>query len=121
MLQLDSEADTTLQESIIRRVDPGLGVLLELRPNTAADAAPPQQSGKLAGGAEPVLAGYAHISAVSDKRIEKLEKVRAAPAFHPLLQISAGISPQLSASLPCTAQRWHGAHEMDPEACSTWG
>lgn len=64
-----------MQESVIRRVDPGLGVLLELRPSGAAEGAAPQQNGKPASGAEPVLAGYAHISAVSDKRVEKLEKV----------------------------------------------
>ena len=71
-----------MQESVIRRVDPGLGVLLELRPNNAAEAAAPQQKGKPAGGTEPVLAGYAHISAVSEKRVEKLEKVHVPLNFY---------------------------------------
>ncbi len=82
-----------MQESVIRRVDPGLGILLELRPNTAADAAAAQQNGKPAGGAEPVLAGYAHISAVSDKRVEKLEKVRTLPAYQKVFSGSRAVVP----------------------------
>ena len=64
-------------------MDPGLGVLLELRPSKEAEPAGAQQSGKPAGGGESVLAGYAHISAVSDKRVEKLEKVRDVPVTCP--------------------------------------
>lgn len=69
-----------MQEAVIRRVDPGLGVLLELRLDQEAEAA--AATGKLTGGAEPPVAGYAHISAVSDKRVEKLEKVTFVPVHH---------------------------------------
>lgn len=69
-----------MQEAVIRRVDAGLGVLLELKQGRDAESGAEQKStapAKSGAGAEPVLAGYAHISAVSDKRVEKLEKVRS--------------------------------------------
>lgn len=68
-----------MQEAVVRRVDPGLGMLLELRSGSAPEGAAAQQNGAHAAGAEPVLAGYVHISAVSDKRVEKIEKVRPPP------------------------------------------
>ena len=71
-----------MQEAVIRRVDAGLGVLLELRPDKDAETAAAAQNGKPEGGSEALLAGYAHISAVSDKRVEKLEKVWARPVTH---------------------------------------
>lgn len=46
----------------MRRVDPGLGVVLRLPSNGDGDAAAP-------------AAGFAHISALSDTRIDKVEKV----------------------------------------------
>ena len=63
-----------MQDAIVRRVDPGLGVLLELRQGEQPSSKAAQQNGAHKGGAAPI-AGYAHISAVSDKRVEKLEKV----------------------------------------------
>lgn len=71
-----------MQEAVIRRVDAGLGVLLELRPGKDAEMAAATQNGKPEGGSEAVLAGYAHISAVSDKRVEKLDKVWPRPVSH---------------------------------------
>ena len=63
-----------LQDAVIRRVDPGLGVLLELRQGEQPSSKAAQQNGASKDGAAPV-AGYAHISALSDKRVDKLEKV----------------------------------------------
>ena len=83
-----------MQEAVVRRVDPGLGMLLELRSGSPPEGAAAQQNGAHAGAAEPVLAGYAHISAVSDKRIEKLEKVRSTPLMHPFGRVMG--KPRLS-------------------------
>ena len=77
-----------MQEAVIRRVDAGLGVLLELRPGIDAERVAATQNGKPEGGSETVLAGYAHISAVSDKRVEKLEKVWAHPVSHMHCQVA---------------------------------
>ncbi len=93
-----------MQHSIVRRVDNALGLLLELR--SEEEEAPAEQDQgaggpgdtskgkkkkkkqqKQTGGdsakdgkAQPrPVAGYAHISAVSDTRIEKLDKVWATP------------------------------------------
>lgn len=87
-----------MQHSIVRRVDNALGLLLELRSEGDAPAEQDHGAGgpddgskgkkkkkkqKQTGGdgaadgkAQPrPVAGYAHISAVSDTRIEKLDKV----------------------------------------------
>lgn len=89
-----------MQHSIVRRVDNALGLLLELRSEEdvptgqdqgAAGGADDSNKGKKKnkkkqkqtggtnaadGKAQPrAVAGYAHISAVSDTRIEKLDKV----------------------------------------------
>ncbi|BDA47226.1 probable protein RRP5 homolog [Coccomyxa sp. Obi] len=91
--------NTLFEHSIVRRVDNALGLLLELR--SAEDNAPTEQDhgagspddtskgkkkkkkqkqtggdGAKDGKAQPrAVAGYAHISAVSDTHIEKLDKV----------------------------------------------
>ena len=90
------------QHSIVRRVDNALGLLLELRSEEdapveqgPAEAEADGQTGgkgknkKKKGGdkkagpaqAQPsAAAGYAHISAVSESRIEKLDKVCMRPS-----------------------------------------
>ena len=98
-----------MQEAIVRRVDPGLGMLLELRSGSAPKGAAAQQNGGHAGGAEPVLAGYAHISAVSDKRIEKLEKVRSSPLMHPFGRVMTQAESE---------GRGSGTHDQHPRHCA---
>ncbi len=88
-----------MQHSIVRRVDNALGLLLELRseedPPSEQDQGGPggpddtskgkkKKKQKQAGGdiakAQPrAVAGYSHISAVSDTHIDKLDKVCATP------------------------------------------
>lgn len=95
-----------MKEAVVRRVDPGLGMLLELRSGSPPKGAAAQQNGAHAGAPEPVLAGYAHISAVSDKRIEKLEKVRSTPLMHPFGRVTG----KYRLSLKCGA----AAHMTSP-------
>ena len=83
-----------LQDAVIRRVDPGLGALLELRQGEQPSSKAAQQNGAPKGGAAPV-AGYAHISAVSDKRVEKLEKVDSPLACCILLSPSLPVITRL--------------------------
>lgn len=52
---------------MVQRVLPGLGVVFRL----------PSSSGEQA--AAPPAAGFAHISALSDTRVDKVEKVRTFP------------------------------------------
>jgi len=52
---------TVFEDAVVRRVDPGLGVVLRLPSSGDGDAAAP-------------AAGFAHISALSDTRIDKVEK-----------------------------------------------
>lgn len=127
------------QHSIVRRVDNGLGLLLELRAEEDAPADQEQAEGEdggpqlddkggskkkkhqrqqreaakkarrqaQAGPSAP--AGYAHISAVSDRRIEKLDKVEEPSCMS--LSVHERIQPVRNVSKRKTSRRglWRAA------------
>ena len=101
------------QHSIVRRVDNALGLLLELRSEEDAPAEQVPEEAEAegtAGGkgkkkkkkgaddkkrgqaqAQPSApAGYAHISAVSESRIEKLDKVRLFNTIQQIVPVGFG-------------------------------
>lgn len=107
-----------LQHSIVRRVDNALGLLLELRSEEDAPAEQVTEEAEAegtAGGkgkkkkkkggddkkrgqaqAQPSApAGYAHISAVSESRIEKLDKVRLIHTIQRVVPIGFGTNPEI--------------------------
>lgn len=75
---------------MVQRVLPGLGLVFRL----------PSSSGEQA--AAPPAAGFAHISALSDTRVEKIEKVHA---VNPYRQLSGPVGTVQMSCIVCMI--WH--------------
>ena len=80
------------QQAVVQRVLPGLGVVFRL----------PSSDGPAAA---PLTAGFAHISALSDTRVDKVEKVRT---------VKRRTISTLQKACNAGCMLWHNMRKSDP-------